>query len=101
MGALDVGHMFPQQVRNEVRIAIDDAGFDANHSSLLALFDHLHILPASLRALLGRGTPLSLVGRYLSIDRKQGLAMSTPAIRCQSRWLVAVAARFEQGKGLL
>jgi hypothetical protein len=100
IGAFHVSGVLAQQRGCEQLVTVDNTRFCTDNPPILALLDHLHILPTRLWSFLGRWASTSLVGWHFAVDFNQRLAMSTPAIGGQVRRLVGLATLFELGKGL-
>jgi hypothetical protein len=100
VGAFHVSRVLAQQSGCEQLVAVDNTRLGTDDPSILALLDHLHILPTRLWSFLCGWASTSLVGGHFAVDFNQCLAMSAPAIGGQVRRLVGLAALFELGKGL-
>jgi hypothetical protein len=92
--------MLSQEGRGELLVSIDDACFRADNPPILALLNHLQILPVWLRALLGWRSSAPLIGWNLAVYFKQSFPMTTPAIRNETGRAIALTADLEQRKGL-
>jgi len=91
--SLNVGGTLAEQGQDFVRLAENDTQFGAQQvSALIAVLDHLQILPARLRLFLRRRTALTRVGRDLTIDRDHGVINAAPAIRHGGRRRVRMPA---------
>lgn len=95
VGAFNVGGMQLQGSIDLSRLTTDHPRFGSDHPSLLALLDHLHILPLFAGLLERWRASTSAVVRYFTIDFHQGFPVTAPAIRDQRRRGIGMAPALE------
>lgn len=95
IGAFNVGRVRVQCSVDLLRVAKDHTRFDSDHTPLLALLDHLQILPI-LSGLFERGrTPASAVVRHVAVHFNQRFPVTAPAVRHHRRRGIGMSSAFE------
>jgi len=85
MGAFKVGRGHGQFGVDLFRLTEDDTRFDIDNTTVFTVLDHLQVLPFLAWLPERWRSSASAVVRHLTVDLKQGFAMTAPPIRNQRR----------------